>query len=267
MIRNYRELLEFGQSGEKIDSDQITKKILDKNLILYHKIDDDNIDYYSFLLETSIVDDKDLFICLENNVVKVLNKMMSKYKITKKSFILVVGIGNENITADSLGEKVCKKIIPTKHLYDNKIIKSGYGILASFVPSVAGVSGLDSSNIIKAIVKSQKPDLVIVVDTIAARDYNKLNRCVQITDDGIVAGGGVGNDKEKLDKEHLSVPVIAVGVPLVAYISRIISSVTNSNINLPDKLASWVVSTKEIDFEVLAFGSVLANCINRSVHK
>lgn len=267
MIRQYRETFEFGKSQLKTNSNVCFEKKLNEDLMLYHKIDEDNTDYYTFMLEKSIIDDENLNALLESNLVKVINKFKSKYKINKKSFVLVVGIGNENITADSLGQKVCKNLIPTKHLYDDNVIRGGYGVLASYMPSVAGVSGLDSTNLIKAVVKSEKPDLVIVVDTIAARNYEKVNRCIQITDDGITAGGGVGNDKEKLNKSSLNVPVIAIGVPLVVYISRILNSILPNNVDIPKKLISWVVSTKEIDYEVQAFGALIANSINKSVHK
>lgn len=265
MVRNYRENFEFGIGKNTSAHIFSLEKELSNNLNLYKSSDEKGKDYYTLLASDSITEDKGLNSELCINLIKIINKFKSKYHIKKKSFVLIVGIGNEHITADSLGQRVCKKVVATKHLFDAGLLSGGYGVVGSFVPGVSGVNGMDSSQLIKAVCLSQKPAMIIAVDTIAARDYKRLNRCVQITDDGLVGGGGVGNDKQKLNSEFLGIPVIAIGVPLVAYLSRIIESAGTAS--LPNELLSWVVSTKEIDFEVDAFAALIADGINKSFHR
>ena len=65
------------------------------------------------------------------------------------------------------------------------------------------------------MVDETKPDLVIAIDALAARNTRRLNRTIQIADTGIHPGSGVGNHRNGLTKESVGVPVIGIGVPTV----------------------------------------------------
>ena len=121
--------------------------------------------------------------------------------IANKTKILLVGLGNRFVIADSLGENTLSKVTNP--------------IIFKFTPSVKSVTNIDSIVLIKSVVDSIKPTAVIIVDSLATRDISKLASSIQLTDSGIVAGGGVSKSDKLLNSSTLGVPVIAVGVPLI----------------------------------------------------
>ena len=144
---------------------------------------------------------------------------------TEKS-ILVVGLGNQEITADSLGPHVVENLKMTRHLVREYGLKSlGDGRIhrtSGIVPGVMAQTGMETSEIIQGVVQETKPDVVVVVDALAARSIRRLSRTIQITDTGISPGSGVGNHREGLNEENLSVRVIGIGVPTVVDAATIV---------------------------------------------
>lgn len=144
---------------------------------------------------------------------------------TEKS-ILVVGLGNQAITADSLGPRVVDNLHMTRH-----IIRE-YGLMgmgeekkhrtSGIVPGVMAQTGMETSEIVEGVVSMTKPDVVIAVDALAARSTRRLNRTIQITDTGINPGSGVGNHRVGLTEENLQVKVIGIGVPTVVDAATIV---------------------------------------------
>lgn len=140
--------------------------------------------------------------------------------------ILVVGLGNQAITADSLGPSVVANLRMTRH-----IIKE-YGLMgineekmhrtSGIVPGVMAQTGMETSEIIQGVVEETKPDVVIAVDALAARSTKRLNRTIQITDTGINPGSGVGNHRIGLTQDNLQVKVIGIGVPTVVDAATIV---------------------------------------------
>ena len=140
--------------------------------------------------------------------------------------ILVVGLGNQAITADSLGPGVVANLRMTRH-----IIKE-YGLMgineekmhrtSGIVPGVMAQTGMETSEIIQGVVEETKPDVVIAIDALAARSTKRLNRTIQITDTGINPGSGVGNHRIGLNQENLRVKVIGIGVPTVVDAATIV---------------------------------------------
>ncbi len=144
----------------------------------------------------------------------------------KEVSILIVGLGNREVTADALGPQVVDK------LYINRHIINEYGAAAyekqpvhkisGVVPGVMAKTGMESEEMVKGIVRETKPDVIIAVDALASRSTKRLNRTIQITDTGIHPGSGVGNNRNALTKETIGVPVIAIGVPTVVAASTIV---------------------------------------------
>lgn len=133
--------------------------------------------------------------------------------------ILVVGLGNREVTADSLGPKVIDNLYMTRHII-REYGKAAYGrekmhLISGIVPGVMAQTGMETAEIIKGVIEQTKPDLMIVVDSLAARSTKRLNRTIQITDTGIHPGSGVGNHRSALTKETMGIPVIAIGIPTV----------------------------------------------------
>lgn len=151
--------------------------------------------------------------------------------------VLVVGLGNREVTSDSLGPKVIDQLFVTRHMmreFGADIFGKGQKQVSAVVPGVMAQTGMESSEIIRGILKETKPDFVIAVDALAARSTKRLNRTIQITDTGIHPGSGVGNHRHPLTKEALGIPVLAIGVPTVVDAATIVTDTMN---NLLDALA------------------------------
>jgi spore protease len=145
---------------------------------------------------------------------------------TEKS-ILIVGLGNRDVTADSLGPYTVDNLFITRHIireYGRKAYRtSKIHQISALVPGVMAKTGMETAEIIKGVIKETTPDIVIVIDALAARNTKRLNRTIQITDTGIHPGSGVGNHRNAITKESLGVPVIAIGIPMVVDAATIVS--------------------------------------------
>lgn len=152
-----------------------------------------------------------------------LKEMFSK-KNPPASF-LIVGLGNREVTPDALGPEVLGNICITRHLireFEN-LKEENTNQVSGIAPGVMAQTGMETLEILKGIIKETKPDLLIVIDALAARNTGRLNRTVQLTDTGINPGSGVGNYRKGLNKESLGVPVIAIGVPTVVDAATIVN--------------------------------------------
>lgn len=131
--------------------------------------------------------------------------------------VLVVGLGNEKITADALGPKVISQIDMTRHLleYVPQYMKPGTRSVCGIAPGVLGTTGIETGEIVKGIVEKIKPDRVIVIDALASRKIERIATTIQISNTGIVPGSGLGNHRNAITQETMGVPVIAIGVPTV----------------------------------------------------
>lgn len=136
--------------------------------------------------------------------------------LEKEKSVLIVGLGNPGITADSLGPEVIGNLHMTRHLIREYGLKSTekqiLHAISGIVPGVMGQTGMETSEIVEGVVEITRPDVVIAVDALAARNTRRLNRTIQITDTGITPGSGVGNHRNGLTEENLNVKVIGIGV-------------------------------------------------------
>ncbi len=138
-----------------------------------------------------------------------------------KENILVAGLGNREITPDALGPFVIDNLYITRHLLLEGIISKKKSVSA-FVPGVMAQTGIETVELIETVTKKIKPDVLLVIDALAARNASRLNTTIQISDTGIVPGSGVGNHRNAITKETLGVPVIAIGVPTVISVPAIL---------------------------------------------
>lgn len=146
---------------------------------------------------------------------------------------LVIGLGNWNITSDALGPKAVSKTLVTRHIFKNynKDYDDDFTEVAALSPGVMGVTGLETSETVKAIVDIIKPDRVVAIDALASRKMDRVNSTIQISTAGIAPGGGVGNKRKALNKEYLGVDVIAIGVPTVVDAATLTSDVLDMAID------------------------------------
>ena len=146
-----------------------------------------------------------------------LRRLFEKNNIPAGAEGLVVGLGNWNVTPDALGPMTTEKILITSHLFklEYETVESGYRPVSAITPGVMGITGLETSDIVRGIVEKAKPDFVIAIDALASRSIERVNETIQLSDSGIHPGSGVGNKRKELSKETLGIPVIAIGVPTV----------------------------------------------------
>jgi spore protease len=139
-----------------------------------------------------------------------------------KHRIMVVGLGNRAVTPDALGPYVVDNLYITRHLINEGIYDSSMEISA-LCPGVMAQTGMETLDILRAVVKEIKPELVIAVDALAARNASRLNSTIQIADTGISPGSGVGNNRKALNEKELGCKVIAIGVPTVISVPAIVN--------------------------------------------
>jgi spore protease len=144
-------------------------------------------------------------------------RFLEEVGIGSHDSILLVGLGNWNVTADALGPLVVKHALITRHLFQltPDAVQEGYRPVSALSPGVLGITGIETSEIIQGVVERSQPDAVIVFDALASRSLTRLNTTIQVADTGIQPGSGVGNKRKALNRETLGVPVIAIGVPTV----------------------------------------------------
>lgn len=171
-----------------------------------------------------------------HNREKVINVFSNEFKnllnalnIKNNNTCLLIGLGNENSTPDSLGPKTINNILVTSHLFmlEKNNVEPGYRCVSAFNPGVMGVTGIETSELIKSLVNTLKPDFVIAVDALAASSITRVNKTIQMTDSGIHPGSGVGNSRKEISKEILGIPVIAIGIPTVVDAVTIVSDTIN----------------------------------------
>lgn len=164
-------------------------------------------------------------------VLKVLEKELKKIlelnNISDSSTCMVIGLGNSDSTPDSLGVKTIKNVLVTKHLFKLGNVSNGIREVSAFTPGVMASTGMESKNIILAIIREEKPDFVIVIDSLASASIERVNKTIQLTDTGIHPGAGIGNNREEVSKKNIGIPVIAIGVPTVVSASTIVINTIN----------------------------------------
>lgn len=171
------------------------------------------------------VPDEDYHREISKELAKIMCQLLKKKK--KEYNVLVVGLGNRQVTPDALGPYVADNLVITRHII-KEYGKYAMGeeqvhMVSAIVPGVMGQTGMETLEIIKGVVDETSPDFVIAIDALAARNTKRLNRTIQIADTGIHPGSGVGNHRSGLTLETLGVPVIGIGVPTVVDAATIVN--------------------------------------------
>lgn len=198
-------------------------------------------------------------------VLTVFIKQLKKYlMIEKEDIILVVGLGNEDSTPDSLGPKTIENILVTRYLYLFGEVEGNYSNVCSFVPNVMGNTGIETTDIIKSIIKETHATKVIIVDALKTNHIDRLTKTIQITDQGIAPGSGVQGKRKEISKETMNIDIIAIGVPTVVDIETILENYTKKNYFLKENL---IVTPTNIDFIIEKLAFLISDSINISLHK
>lgn len=188
----------------------------------------------------------------------------------KQATVLVVGLGNRAITPDAIGPEVADCTLVTRHLVEQLPDQFGsFRGVSALATGVLGTTGVESGELVRAVVDKIQPQCVIAVDALASRSMNRVCRTVQLSDTGIVPGSGVGNHRGALNEESLGVPVIAIGVPTVVDALTLCADVLEeSGAILTDGSAlqgleqNLMVTPKDIDQQIRDLSKVIAYGIN-----
>lgn len=176
--------------------------------------------------------------------------------------VLAAGLGNTEITPDSVGPFTAKKILATRHISGQlaeSIGLKGLKSVAVITPDVLGKTGIETSELIKSAADTVKPEAVIVIDALAAKDTERLFKTVQMCDTGIRPGSGVKNSRSEISKKTLGVPVIAVGVPTVTDVESIAYSLTGV---VPETESGLFVTPKDADLLCDRISEILSLSLN-----
>ena len=160
-----------------------------------------------------------------DEVIDILAKAIRDISGLERERVLVVGLGNRNITADALGPKTLEKIKVTGQYFKayKKKYDEDFNDVSILEPGVLGTTGIETINTIAGVVEKIKPSLLIVIDALASRKMRRLCSVVQITDAGIEPGSGIGNMQGSLNKETIGTKVIALGIPTVVDTATIVN--------------------------------------------
>ncbi len=198
-----------------------TTKETINNVNIIKTIDKDNV-YITLEFDdiTDYEERENVGSVLENEI----KKLLAHENIKDTDEVLIVGLGNRMSTPDALGPKTIDDIVITRHLYElNLDVKKGMRSVSALSFGVLGSTGIETTDIIKGVIEKIKPKLLITVDSLCARNVERLNKTIQLTNTGIHPGSGIGNYRKELTKKSLSIPVIALGVPTVVTSSTIVS--------------------------------------------
>lgn len=185
--------------------------------------------------------------------------LLGEAGLNRLSRVLVAGLGNQEVTSDSLGPRVLGNLQVTRNLYPYSIQDTpsfphrerqrsgqsgktgkpsqaaangrnttggeaavGTATVSGIVPGVMAQTGMEAAEVVRGVIQETEPDALIVVDALAARSVRRLGTTIQLTDTGIHPGSGVGNRRSRLDAESMGIPVIAVGAPTVVGATAIV---------------------------------------------
>ena len=145
----------------------------------------------------------------------------------------------------------------------------GFADVSVFSPGTLAETGSESADLIRSIANEIRPDLIVAIDALAARDASRLARTIQISDAGISPGSGIGNDRTALNCETMGVPVVAIGVPTVVDTATLLYDALkdqNPDIRAIDSLKGLFVAPKEIDTIAENMGKLIGYALNRTLH-
>lgn len=182
----------------------------------------------------------------EHAVQMLLQKALEQL-LPRKGLILVAGLGNPDITHDSLGARVVRQL------------RCG-GERRRFVAietDVAANTGIETAKMVRAVTRELEASCVLAIDALACKEPQRIGKTVQVSDTGIQPGSGVLADTAALTKEYAEAPVIALGVPMVSQLSGITGNGGH---------CGYLVSPVDEDILTAHWAEVIAEAVNGLVY-
>ena len=186
--------------------------------------------------------------------------------VKNEKSVLVVGLGNREVTPDALGPEAVNHLRVTRHVVREygkaAFAREKVQLVSTIVPGVMAQTGMETLEIVRGIVAETKPDQVVVIDALAARSSKRLNRTIQISDAGIQPGSGVGNHRNSLTRETIGIPVLAIGVPTVVDAATIVYDATGDRSSVPPGLNGMFVTPKNVDEMIRRLSFTISEALN-----
>lgn len=218
------------------------------------------------------VEDEDYHREISEKLAEYVKRLLGE----EEKSVLVVGLGNREVTPDALGPNVVSNVKITRHLvkeYGKSFQENLPYMISAIVPGVMAQTGMETLEIIRGVVCETRPDAVVVIDALAARSTRRLNRTIQITDTGINPGSGVGNHRNGINEEELGIPVIAIGVPTVVDAATIVNDTVEHLVEQQDSqqamrerisphLNTMFVTPKDIDETIKKVSYTISEGLN-----
>lgn len=190
--------------------------------------------------------------------------------------VLIIGLGNEKVTPDSLGPHTVSKVKITSHLFELFDCDGDEEManVAGLAPGVTATTGMETAELVKKAVEMTEPDVVIAIDALAAKNIDRVSTTIQLSDTGISPGAGMGNMRKMLNESTLGTKVIAIGVPTVIDSRTVILeameemkvSETDADNYLQSRNLDMVVTSTDIDIIIKSFSEIIAKAINIVLH-
>ncbi|MCL2699662.1 MAG: GPR endopeptidase [Defluviitaleaceae bacterium] len=235
-------------------------------------------------------------------IIKIMaDELTALHELRRHDVVLVVGLGNWNVTPDALGPNAVSQLLVTRHIANTedvpREITDAVRPVCAITPGVMGVTGIETAEIVKGVVEHVKPSLVIAVDALAARRTSRINSTIQMSNTGINPGAGLGNKRATLNEEALGVPVIGIGVPTVVDAATLVNDTMDrmlesmidetptgsefylmlKELEAEDKYrlitemldpytGNMFVTPKEVDAIIERLANIIGNSINIAVH-
>ena len=234
--------------------------------------------YITMEMANLVSTDEEYHQAVAVELAKYIGKIL---KIEKEEYTaLVVGLGNREVTPDALGPHTVECLNVTRHIVKEygkyAMGEEASQMISAIAPGVMAQTGMETYEIVKGIVDTVSPDVVFVVDALAARNTKRLNRTIQIADTGIHPGSGVGNHRNEISRETLGIPVIAIGVPTVVDAATIVRDTMENLVSTLDNddkyemiqdliaphLYGMFVTPKDIDESIDRIGVTIAEGLN-----
>ncbi len=190
-----------------------------------------------------------------------------------EGIVLVIGIGNTDITSDALGPYAAESVLATRHIQGELARSTGLSSLrptAVIAPGVLGKTGIETGEIVLSLIRSIRPSVVIAIDALASKSVSHLGRTIQISDSGIAPGSGIGNHRLCLNRETLGIPVIGIGIPTVVDACTLVCDLIGENEGSTlsfDRNRTLVVTPKEIDLLTERGAGLIGMSVNCAVQK
>lgn len=219
--------------------------------------------------------DEELQNILSDRVAAILAELLKPMLPKQSAAVLVLGLGNRDVTPDCLGPLVTEYISVMEYGKKQDGLK-----LTALAPGVCAQTGMETATIVEGVVKSSRPDAIIAIDALAARSFLRLNTTVQLSDKGIHPGSGVGNHRIGITEDIIGVPVISIGVPTVIEAATIVmDALDNISAAFPPirqimdrelvdnliepSMSAMYVTPKDVDASVSRAAMIIASAVDK----